>query len=538
MRARWIWVTAVAAALAALIASLDALIDEPLRTRMQTKLNSRLQGYTVVLGALDYRLWDFSLTLKALTIVQDANPDPPVAHIPSLTASVQWRELLRLHLVGDLHIDRPTVYFNRKHFLGEARDRVALKDRGWQDALEAIYPLKINEFKVVDGDITYVDDGPFKPLHISKMNFLARNIRNIRSKERVYPSGIHLEGAVFGAGRVLVDGQADFLAEPHLGVRANIRLEQVELDNFKPITNRYNVSVEKGILSAVGSVEWASTVKTVALDQVTVRGVRVDYVHTPRTAEAEKQVVRTAIRSAKEVSNHPDILLRINRLTIGAGIFGFVNKAAQPTYRLFLANTDVTVENLTNQRTEGPVVARLRGAFMGTGHTVARVAFRPERQRVEDLDLRVRIEDTDMVRLNDLLRAYANFDVVDGRFSLYSELSIKQGTISGYVKPLIRGLDVYDARQDGDKRLSRRMYEGLVGGAASLLQNSPRREVATKAEISGSVDEPQVNRWRAAMRLIGNAVFATILPGFEELIRPARAPAGESPPPDDRQRAL
>jgi len=81
----------------------------------------------------------------------------------------------------------------------------------------------------------YVDAGPFKPLHLSRLNATAENIRNIRSKDRVYPSEVHLEGVVFDAGRLSLDGRADFLAEPHPGVLAAVRLDQIELDYFKPV---------------------------------------------------------------------------------------------------------------------------------------------------------------------------------------------------------------------------------------------------------------------------------------------------------------
>ena len=100
-----------------------------------------------------------------------------------------------------------------------------------------------------DGDVTYVDRGPFKPLHLSALQLSAENIRNIRSPERVYPSELHLAATVFEGGRLWVDGYADFLAEPHVGVEAAVKLEQIQLDYFKPITNRYNVGVRNGRLS-------------------------------------------------------------------------------------------------------------------------------------------------------------------------------------------------------------------------------------------------------------------------------------------------
>ena len=54
-----------------------------------------------------------------------------------------------------------------------------------------------------------------------------------------------------------------------------------------------------------------------------------------------------------------------------------------------------------------------------------------------------------------------------------------------------------------------------MGGVASLLENR-REEVATKADISGPVENPNSSTWQVIGRLIENAFFRAILPGFDE----------------------
>ena len=228
--------------------------------------------------------------------IQQANPEPPVGRIPRLDASVQWKALLSWKLVADFALHRPALYVNLAHLRTEAADPEPVAKRGWQEALQAIYPLKINRFTIVNGEATYVDDGPFEPLQLSAINLVADNIRNIRSRERDYPSGIHVDAVVFKRGTVTIDGHADFLAEPHLGVKADVTLDRIELDYFKPVTRRYNVAVNKGVLSASGLVEYAPTIKVVDLEQAMIRGVQVEYTHTP----AEKGVVQAATDQDRE----------------------------------------------------------------------------------------------------------------------------------------------------------------------------------------------------------------------------------------------
>ena len=146
------------------------------------------------------------------------------------------------------------------------------------------------------------------------------------------------------------------------------------------------------------------------------------------------------------------------------------------------------LENISNHLSEGSGFVKLTGAFMGTGDTVISGTFRPE-SKSPDFDLNIKIERTQMRAMNDLLRAYGNFDVTAGLFSLYSELSVKSGRVEGYIKPLFKDMKVYDARQDNEKSLFHKLYEGLVGGVAKLLENRPREEVATRTEISGAAGE-------------------------------------------------
>ena len=77
-------------------------------------------------------------------------------------------------------------------------------------------------------------------------------------------------------------------------------------------------------------------------------------------------------------------------------------------------------------------------------------------------------------------------------------------------------MQVYDQRQDAEKSTFRKLYEGLVGGISKLLENRPRQEVATKVPISGDVEAPQTGTWETIIRLIQNAFFKAILPGFEK----------------------
>jgi hypothetical protein len=517
MRKRWLWLTAAFAVVLIILVAAGFLIDKPLRGYMERRLNANLKGYTAHLGTVDFHPIGFAIDLRNRVIVQDANPDPPVAALPKLSASVQWRTLLAARVVADFALDHPTIYINRKQTKKEMEDKTPVQERGWQEALESIYPLKINEFKVNDDEVTYVDEGPFRPLHVSQLNFRAGNIRNIWSPDHVYPSDLHLEGQVFDSGRMLLDGHANFLAEPHIALNVQLTLENIELDYFRPLVARQNITLHNGTLTGTGHMEYAPSTKVIDLQNLTIQGVQLTYTHTTQSTPTEKKAAQKTVQAAQKVNNNPEILVRAAQLDIIKSTLGFENKAVTPPYRLFLADAEFHLSNFTNHLTEGTAVGKLSGKFMGWGATAVGATFRPETSG-PDFDLAVRIESTPMRLLNNLWRAYGNFDVVGGLFSFYTELKVKNGMISGYVKPLFKDVDVYDARQDKNKGVFQKIYEGLIGGISWLLENPPRDEVATVTTVSGKLENPQTSTAKAILRLIQNAFFKTILPGFEKAI--------------------
>ncbi len=501
-------------ALLLIVYAVSFLLDEPLRRRLEAQLNANLVGYGATIRAARFHPFGFSITLKDTQIVQEKHPKPPVADFPRLDASVQWRALLSLRLVADVKFDRPKIHVDRTHVETEAKDKTPVDERGWQQALESIYPLKINEFVIDDGEITYIENKKSKPLKIDRVDFRATNIRNIRSRERTYPSEVWANGRIFESGSFAFEGNADFMAAPYAGVKGEFQIDDAPLDPFRPVAERYNLTVSKGKLSLASDIEMSPTVKTADVHQVTVRDLDAAYISRAANAAAAEKLREKTADAAAEVSNDPGVLLVVRKFQAERGRVRFINELADPDYTLVLDQAKLVVNNLSNHAKRPPTTGELTGRFMGSGATKASFTFRPETSG-PNFDIAIQIDDTDMVAMNDLFRAYGNFDVTAGTFSFNSELDIEDQRIEGYVKPFFTDMKVYDRRQDAGEGVLHQIYEGLVGGVARLLENPPRDAVATKATISGPVDNPKVGTLQLVLRLIQNAFFRAILPGFE-----------------------
>jgi hypothetical protein len=151
---------------------------------------------------------------------------------------------------------------------------------------------------------------------------------------------------------------------------------------------------------------------------------------------------------------------------------------------------------------------------MGSGDTTAEGGFLPAAR--PDFDVHLRMEGAELPALNPVLRADSGMDVAKGRLSVYSELTVKDGRVDGYLKPLVQDLQVYERAKDRDKPLGKRVQAHLLQFLAGLLKNRDTGKVATVARISGPVDQPGFSEWEAIRKMIRNGFLQAIRPGFLE----------------------
>lgn len=521
MRARTKVIVWSLGAIVGVIAVASALLyfvnSERMRRYAETQMNRHLKGYAVKIGSAHFNPLFFSLRLGDVSLIQEVNPRPPVAGIEELKASLHWSELLRGRVVGDLRIERPQLFVNRSAFEAEQESDVPLKQKGWQHAFQAIYPLKINELEISDGVLTYVDQGKHEPLRLTDIELFATNIRNIRSAERVFPSPVRVSAKVFEKGTLKLDGNANFLETPHMSFKGEFDLANMQLGYLEPILLRYNVAVQKGVMSISGSLEHSPKITDVNVASVDIDGMDANYVHLPQTAAEEKRRVREAATTAGELSNEPRTRVRIGGLNIRNSIVGYTDKTADPPYRVFFTDVSGRLDGFSNQLSEGPGKLELRGKFVGSGATRVTGTFRPRPDQA-DLALQIAIENASMPAMNDIFRSAADVDVKAGRFSLYSELRIRNNRIDGWVKPIFKDMKV-EGRKDKDGNIFYKAYTGAVKALAKVLENQSEDQVATRTDISGPIENPDTSLAQTIGSLIGNAWIKAILPGFRSEVK-------------------
>lgn len=210
--------------------------------------------------------------------------------------------------------------------------------------------------------------------------------------------------------------------------------------------------------------------------------------------------------------------LKINRFAVSEGAIHYVDEKSSP--KLDMPMTNVTIEglNLTNEPDTGvalPATITMSGALYD-GRLNVNVKLDPLND-VPTFDLNAEMSQTNLVSLNPFFTAYANFDVKKGTMSMYTEFAAKDGKFAGYVKPLLKDLDVvqFNKEEGGPAQIA---WEALVGTVAEIFQNQRKEQLGTKVPVEGRFTKPDIKIVPAIVAVLQNAFVEALKPAIDNSI--------------------
>ena len=202
--------------------------------------------------------------------------------------------------------------------------------------------------------------------------------------------------------------------------------------------------------------------------------------------------------------------ITLDEVRVQDGKITFSNFNSTPRVKIQADDVNASVYNLTNVvDAAGKRDARFEGKALLEGHAPleSSATFDPL-SNFENFDFKLRATGLQLKRLNDFASAYGKFDFNAGSGDIVIEAQANKGQLSGYIKPLLRDVDIFNWQQDVEnknKGFFRSIWEAMVGASETVLKNQRKNQFATRVELSGSVHKQDVSAFQAFLQILRNA---------------------------------
>ncbi|MEP7265238.1 MAG: DUF748 domain-containing protein, partial [Bacteroidota bacterium] len=206
--------------------------------------------------------------------------------------------------------------------------------------------------------------------------------------------------------------------------------------------------------------------------------------------------------------------LNINRFEINNGEVFYRDYTSKPIVDIKMTNIQVLALNLSSVVDSSVLpssVIASANLYRGTLDFNMKLNALAEEST---FDMNASLKETYLPDLNEFFKAYARIDVNKGTFGLYTEIAAEKGRFTGYVKPVIKDLDVL-GEEDRKDNLLQKMWEGLAGTVGVIFRNQKEDQVATKIPLNGTFKKTDTDTWYAIIDLLRNAFIAALQPSID-----------------------
>lgn len=200
------------------------------------------------------------------------------------------------------------------------------------------------------------------------------------------------------------------------------------------------------------------------------------------------------------------IPLQINRLEVINGSVFFFDFTTKPKVDLNLKQLNLLATNLNNAEKQTgtlPSKVNLTATSIGDGQLSIDMNINVLKE-IPDLDMDLKFEKVNMPALNDFFLAYSKVDIEKGTFFLYSEMTILDGVIKGYVKPLAQNVKVVNWKED-KQNVFNLVWQSIVGFFVEIFENQKKDQFATKVPLTGNLNNIKTKTWPTIWNIFTNA---------------------------------
>ncbi len=214
---------------------------------------------------------------------------------------------------------------------------------------------------------------------------------------------------------------------------------------------------------------------------------------------------------------------RIDRIEVHDGTVRFHNYHSETPVDLSMTGFNAIASNFTNSlEISETLIASITasGLIEEQSELSLEMRLNPQQSRT-DFDFNLEFEPLSLSKLDSLIKTYAPFDAEGGTLALASELVAENGQLDGYIKPVIKNLNVFnwkaDVAQDGDNPFQV-IWENLVDVFGEIFENQPRDQIATRIPVSGNLNDFETDIFATIINILRNAFIQAINPSVDDSI--------------------
>lgn len=258
--------------------------------------------------------------------------------------------------------------------------------------------------------------------------------------------------------------------------------------------------------------KWKSIIRRSLVGLITINNPVLNFVKEPSEIK-DKEKKSRSLKQMLEAMDPFAVNIKIENGTIN-----YVNSTGKSNVNVTVSSIACSFFNLSNRyHTNNALPAHMQligNVYEGT--LDFKMKLNPLAERLT-FEMSTELKDINLVCLNRYLKSRANIDVNEGKFSMYTEVTSKNGEFNGYIKPVFTNLDLVGADDRNDSLLTR-LWEGFVAVTIQILKNKKSDQLATKIKISGKLDNPHINIVSGVLTILKNGFIQAVKPSLDDVI--------------------
>ncbi len=264
------------------------------------------------------------------------------------------------------------------------------------------------------------------------------------------------------------------------------------------------------------SLQWSQIFHGVERASVSVFDPRINIVSGPNSEQSQFFISNIWLDAIKKL-----IPWRINQVKIHRGDIHFLDFQAKPPIDMEVDQVEVTAQNISNSqglKVPLPATVTVTARPLLTGTFAMNMAVNFDEQ-FATFTQNFQMQHVPAIGANALLQKYLKVRIKSGEIGLYSELTSDKGVYHGYAKPFFYQLEFEP--KPSDKGNPGAIWSGILNMSKRLFEND-QHTVATQTDITGRLDQPQIDVIGVLAGVLANAYINALRPGFDPMSSPSQ----------------